>query len=211
MLYVAVPVRHPAIGFVRLALPLSDVRQQLRPVLTATLTALGLALARRRGHRVDLLGADRPPRAVDRGCADRYRRGDLTPPRLGYGDDELGTVARALDDLGPGSRAPAGVSRRATARAWKRSSPGMVEGVIVVDPQARLQLVNDAARQMLKLEDVAIGRPYVETIRLPAIAELVAASWSGGRRRRCSCRRRAIRRGRSWPAPRRRPARRRTA
>jgi two-component system phosphate regulon sensor histidine kinase PhoR len=52
---------------------------------------------------------------------------------------------------------------------------GMVEGVIVVDPQGRLQLVNDAARQMLKLGDVAIGRPYVETIRLPAIAELVAA------------------------------------
>jgi two-component system phosphate regulon sensor histidine kinase PhoR len=52
---------------------------------------------------------------------------------------------------------------------------GMVEGVIVVDPQARLQLVNAAARQMLKLEDVGIGRPYVETIRLPAIAELVAA------------------------------------
>jgi two-component system phosphate regulon sensor histidine kinase PhoR len=49
--------------------------------------------------------------------------------------------------------------------------------VIVVDPQARLQLVNDAARQMLKLEadTIAIGRPYIETIRMPAIAELVAA------------------------------------
>jgi len=47
--------------------------------------------------------------------------------------------------------------------------------VIVVDPKARLQLVNDAARQMLKLDEVGIGRPYVETIRLPAIAELVAA------------------------------------
>jgi UDP-N-acetylglucosamine/UDP-N-acetylgalactosamine diphosphorylase len=54
---------------------------------------------------------------------------------------------------------------------------GMVEGVIVVDRQARLQLVNSAARQMLKLEegDTAIGRPYIETVRMPAIAELVAA------------------------------------
>ena len=33
MLYVAVPVRHPAIAFVRVALPLTDVRQQLRAVL----------------------------------------------------------------------------------------------------------------------------------------------------------------------------------
>jgi len=30
--------------------------------------------------------------------AERYRRGDLTAPSLDYGDDELGTVARALDD-----------------------------------------------------------------------------------------------------------------
>ena len=30
MLYVAVPVSHPAIAFVRMALPLTDVRQQLR-------------------------------------------------------------------------------------------------------------------------------------------------------------------------------------
>ena len=53
---------------------------------------------------------------------------------------------------------------------------GMVEGVIVVDPQGRLQLVNDAARQMLKLDDAgASAGHYVETIRHPAIAELVAA------------------------------------
>ena len=53
---------------------------------------------------------------------------------------------------------------------------GMVEGVIVVDPQGRLQLANDAAQRMLRLDSVAIGRPYVETIRHPAIAELVAAA-----------------------------------
>src|SRR5262245_9036756 len=53
---------------------------------------------------------------------------------------------------------------------------GMVEGVIVVDPQGRLQLANSAAQRMLKLDAVAIGRPYVETIRHPAIAELVAAA-----------------------------------
>src|SRR5712691_6075177 len=56
---------------------------------------------------------------------------------------------------------------------------GMSEGVIVVDPQGRLQLVNEAARQMLKLEKVAVGRPYVETIRLPAIAALVGGVLSG--------------------------------
>jgi two-component system phosphate regulon sensor histidine kinase PhoR len=174
MLYIAVPVRHPAIAIVRMALPLTDVRQQLQSVLTATLVALSLALlgaaviawvfSARIGRRVRLIAQ----------VADRYRLGDLTPPRLGFGDDELGTVARALDD------SVQEVGRRLAEQARDRARmeailAGMVEGVIVVDPQARLQLVNDAARQMLKLENVAIGRPYIETIRLPAIAELVAA------------------------------------
>src|SRR5215467_5834542 len=45
MLYVAAPVRHPSIAIVRVALPLTDVRNPLQTVLTATLAALALALA----------------------------------------------------------------------------------------------------------------------------------------------------------------------
>jgi two-component system, OmpR family, phosphate regulon sensor histidine kinase PhoR len=180
MLYMAVPVRHPAIAFVRVALPLTDIRHQLRAVLSATLAALGVALlggaaiawmfSMRIGRRVRLIA----------GVAERYRRGDLTPPQLGFGDDELGTVARALDD------SVQEVGRRLAEQARDRARmaailAGMVEGVIVVDPQARLQLVNDAARQMLKLDEghAAIGRPYIEAIRLPAIAELVAGVLAG--------------------------------
>jgi two-component system, OmpR family, phosphate regulon sensor histidine kinase PhoR len=174
MLYAAVPVRHPSIAFVRVALPLTDVRHQLQTVLTATLTALGIALAgaiaiawilsRRIGQRVRLV-AD---------VARRYRDGDLTPTPLGFGDDEIGDVARTLD------QAVHEVGRRLAEQARDRSRmeailAGMVEGVIVVDPQGKLQLVNDAARLMLRIDTVAIGRQYVETIRLPAIAELVAA------------------------------------
>ena len=45
MLYVAVPVAHPEIAYVRVALPLTDIRQQLRTIVMATLAALGIALA----------------------------------------------------------------------------------------------------------------------------------------------------------------------
>src|SRR5205823_8482103 len=55
----------------------------------------------------------------------------------------------------------------------------MIEGVIVVDPQGRLQTANDAARHMLRLGDLAAGRHCVETIRHPAIAELVTAALAG--------------------------------
>jgi len=167
-------VRHPAIGYVRVALPLTDVSHQLQPVLTATLAALGIALVG--GVAIAWLFSQRISRRVRliAGVADRYTRGDLSPPHLGYGDDELGTVARALDD----SVQEIGrqLARQARDRARMEAIlAGMIEGVIVVDSQARLQLVNAAARQMLKLDDVGLGRPYVETIRLPAIAEIVAA------------------------------------
>jgi two-component system, OmpR family, phosphate regulon sensor histidine kinase PhoR len=174
MLYVAVPVKHPSIAFVRVALPLTDVSHQLQTVLTATLGALALALfgaaaiawvlSARIGRRVRLIA----------GVAERYRRGDLTPPRLGFGDDELGAVARALDESVQEVARQLGQQVRDRAR-MEAILTGMIEGVIVVDAQARLELVNDAARHMLKIDEVALGRPYLETIRLPAIAELVAA------------------------------------
>jgi two-component system phosphate regulon sensor histidine kinase PhoR len=180
MLYVAVPVHHPAVAFVRVALPLTDVRAQLQSVVNATLLALGVALVG--GAGVAWIVAARLGERV-RGIADvarRYADGDLTPPGLAYGDDELGEVARALDnsvqELG---RKLAELSRdRARMEAILA---GMIEGVIVVDPQGRLQLANDAARRMLKLDGLAVGHHYVETIRHPAIAELVAAALAGQR------------------------------
>src|SRR5262245_37561112 len=179
MLYAAAPVQHPSIAFVRVALPLTDIRQQLRPVLTATLTALGIALigaaaiafviSSRVGQRVRAI-AD---------VAARYRRGDLTPPRLDYGDDELGAVARTLDE----SVQQLGGRLADLARDRGRMAAilaGMIEGVIVVDSQGRLVLANRAAEEMLKLDEAPIGRHYVETIRHPGITDLVTAALAGG-------------------------------
>jgi two-component system phosphate regulon sensor histidine kinase PhoR len=112
-------------------------------------------------------------------AAEKYRSGDLRPSRLDYGEDELGDAARALDD----SVQVVGRQLADQARDHARMEAilaGMIEGVIVVDPQGRLQLVNEAARRMLRLDDLALGRHYVESIRHPAIAELVATALSGG-------------------------------
>ena len=178
MLYVAVPVTHPAIAFVRVALPLTDIRQQFRSMLAAIAAALVLALAgaaaiswiisARVGRRV---------RAIA-GVAERYGTGDLSPSGLDYGDDELGSVARALDD----SVQLVGRQLAEQARDHARMEAilaGMIEGVIVVDPHGRLQLANEAARRMLRLDDLPLARHYLESIRHPAIAELVAAALSG--------------------------------
>jgi two-component system phosphate regulon sensor histidine kinase PhoR len=178
MLYVAVPVAHPSIGFVRVALPLTDIRQQFRAILTAIALALGLALAgaaaiswvfsSRIGQRVRAIAS----------VARRYGGGDLSPSGLDYGDDELGTVARALDE----SVQLVGRQLAEQARDHARMEAilaGMIEGVIVVDPHGRLQLANQAARRMLRLDELSLGRHYVQSIRHPAVAELVAAALAG--------------------------------
>ena len=178
MLYVAVPVHHPTVAFARVALPLTDVRQQVRAVVNATLRALGVALFG--AAAIAWLISGRIGRRVRRiaDVARRYRSGDVTPPQLDYGDDELGAVARALDD------SVQDLGRRLAELARDRARTeailaGMVEGVIVVDPQGRLQLANEAATRVLRLDDLAVGRHYVETIRHPAIAEIVAAALAG--------------------------------
>src|SRR5262245_51474594 len=94
MLYVAAPVQHPAIAFVRVALPLTDVGQQLQTVLLATMTALGIALvgaaamafviSSRMGQRVRAIAT----------VANRYRRGDNQPARMDIREGELGAWTR---------------------------------------------------------------------------------------------------------------------
>src|SRR4029079_12645445 len=44
MLYVAVPVPHPAMAFVRLALPLTDIQHQLRAIWLSALSALAFSV-----------------------------------------------------------------------------------------------------------------------------------------------------------------------
>jgi two-component system phosphate regulon sensor histidine kinase PhoR len=178
MLYVAVPVSHPRIGIVRVALPLTSVGRQLQYIASLTMLALGLALA---GATAIAWLVSGKINARVRHIADvarRYSAGDLRPPRLDYGADELGVVARALDgavqELG---RRLAELDR--DHAQMEAILAGMIEGVIVVDRQGRLGLVNEAARRMLALDDIAVGRHYVETIRHPAISALVAAALAG--------------------------------
>jgi two-component system, OmpR family, phosphate regulon sensor histidine kinase PhoR len=178
MLYVAVRVPRPDIAFVRLALPLTDIASQLRAMLVAILAALGVALvaaavtayvvAHRIGERVRNIAA----------IAGRYRQGDLRPAGHDFGDDELGAVARALDSAVQELAQRFEELTRNRAR-MEAVLAGMVEGVIAIDPQGRVQLANHAARNLMKLDDRAIGRHHVETIRHPAITDLLGTALAG--------------------------------
>jgi two-component system phosphate regulon sensor histidine kinase PhoR len=178
MLYVASPIASPAmaeLSEVRLALPLTGIAQQIGEVrrsaaiafVAGLLAALALAWASSMmlGRRVAAIGA----------VAERYAAGDWSRPARDYGSDELGAVARALDG------AAREIARRAADLASDRARmeailAGMVEGVIVVNDQGRVQLVNDAARRMLRLHDASEGRHYVEIVRQPDIASQIGSA-----------------------------------
>jgi len=116
-----------------------------------------------------------------RGVADlsrRYRSGDLTPTRMDFGDDELGVVARALDE------SVQDVARHLAEQARDRGRmeailTGMVEGVILLNSAGRLVLANPAVRTMLRLPDPSDGRHYLEVVRQPDIASALAQALAG--------------------------------
>ena len=56
---------------------------------------------------------------------------------------------------------------------------GMVEGVLVVDRQGRLQLVNRAAQDMLRVDAAATSRSYLEVIRHPDVAAQLTRALRG--------------------------------
>ena len=110
--------------------------------------------------------------------ASRYALGDLRRPQREYGDDELGVVARAMD------QAVQELGRRVEELARDRTRmvailASMVEGVLVVDNHGRLQHVNEAARRMLNLHHDAINHSYLEAIRHPGIVDQLARVLAG--------------------------------
>jgi two-component system phosphate regulon sensor histidine kinase PhoR len=181
MLYVAVEVRSPGapgLSEVRLALPQTAVRDQLAAVRRIALLALGIGLLAALGlswGTSTLL--TRRVSAIAR-VAQRYAAGDVSQPSRDYGTDEIGTVARVLDD------SVRQVAQRAAELESDRARMaailgGMVEGVLVVNEQGRLLLVNGAARRMLKLQDPPDGRHYLEIVRHPDIAAQIGAALAG--------------------------------
>ena len=163
---------------VRLALPLTEVQQQVASVRHITLVALGVSLigalalawlaSTLLGRRLQAIAA----------AARRVASGDLSQRVRDYERDELGTVARVLDDT------VRDLANRAAELAQDRARTdailaGMVEGVMAVNSQGRVQIVNGAAREMLALGEASVDGHYLEAVRNPGVAALLTAALRG--------------------------------
>src|SRR5262245_24797592 len=113
-------------------------------------------------------------RALEERAA-HYAKGGFAAPTPDFGRDEIGAVARTLDAL------TMTVAKRLAGLEADRARmaailSGMIEGVLVVNEHGRLQLANDAARRMLRIDDAVEGRHYPEIVRHPAVAQQIAAA-----------------------------------
>lgn len=93
--------------------------------------------------------------------------------------DALGRIARAVNAAGDALDVRLRELTRDRARL-EAVLGGMVEGVLVVNEQGKVQIANDAARRLLRLDSSPIGRRYVELIRHPDIAQQISVALEGG-------------------------------
>ncbi len=142
--------------------------------VAGVVAALAIVAARRSAEDV----ANRGRATTMMSAAKRYSLGDLTRPAPDYGDDALGNVARAMDSAihELGGRIDNLERDRARMEAILAS---MIEGVLVVNEQGRLQLVNDAARRLLRLDTGSINHSYIEAIRHPGIVDHIRQALNG--------------------------------
>jgi len=177
-MYAAATVRLGAVRFVRIGLPLTGIEDRIATTRQLALMGLGVGLV------VALLLTWATSAWLSRrvlaiaGIAHRYRQGDFSRPARDFGRDEIGAVARVLDETARdlGTRLEDVARERAHMDAILQ---GMVEGALLVNAQGKLVLSNPAVRAMFRLVDDPLGRHFLEVVRHPDIAAQLSSALTG--------------------------------
>jgi two-component system phosphate regulon sensor histidine kinase PhoR len=181
MLYVATLVRSEleTVGIVRVALPLDEVNARvasLRHAISVTAlfaTALAVALAVFLAHLIA-----RPVRQLTQ-MAERVAEGDLDVRLLRTGNDEVGQLGRAFNEMAEQLREKMARLDAETSRLSAVMS-NMAGGVIIADEQGIVQMINPAAAILLNTnQETALGRSVAQVVRHHQLIEL----WHECRRR----------------------------
>ena len=176
--YAAAAVRGRLVAFVRIALPIAHIEEDIAAVRRQALLGLAAGVA----ATIVLLWIVSGPIARRLGAiaeaAQRYRSGDFSRPMRDSGRDEIGLVATALDDTA--QELGARIREMARDRAHTDAIlTGMVEGVVLVDASGRLVLTNPTVRRMLRLSSATGDRHYLEVVRQPDISAQLSRALTG--------------------------------
>jgi len=174
MMYVAVVVKADGqvVGFARVAVPVRQVEGHVarlrRAVLLATLLAMGLAAL------LSLFIAGRtsgPVRELTH-VASRIAEGDLGARLLPTTRDEVGLLARAFNRMAEQLQEKVGTLDRERGRL-AAVLEHMADGVLIVDREGQVQLLNPAAAGLLGVApENAVGRSFAQVVRHHQLIEL---------------------------------------
>jgi two-component system phosphate regulon sensor histidine kinase PhoR len=172
-LYLAIPL---AGGALRLAADSARVEAEVgalsRALLVAGAAGLALAAALAAGFATLLTRRVRELEGVVKAIA----AGNLGQRLLWRSGDELGAIARAIDDMAEQMRRRLEQAGDEQARL-RAVLQGMVEGVLVLDKGGRVILANPRLRELFGVWGAVEGRPALEVIRRADVeAALVAAA-----------------------------------
>jgi two-component system phosphate regulon sensor histidine kinase PhoR len=182
LLYVALPVYEVdrVIGVVRLALPLSAVTgsyaQIHRVMVAGGLVALAVAF----GIGIFVAGRVTRPVVEMQAIARTMSEGQFAVRAPVRSDDELGALGRALNVMVQRLREQIQNLEAERAKATAILD-GMVEGVVAVDGQECILLMNERARTMFGVgHGRGEGKPFLEVIRNADVHEIFRSGRTAG-------------------------------
>ena len=177
MLYAALLLKQgdSKAGVLRVAWPLSDVRRVLdsaaKPIfLSAVLGIAFMAI-------LSFVLGNSLTRDVKRltEAAAQYTRGDLVREITIQSDNELKLLAGAMNQMASSLK-----ERIAELEAEKIKFSAvlenMKEGVIAVDCENRIQIINQGAQKMFGIQADVTGKPFIEVIRNKALDDMLASA-----------------------------------
>jgi two-component system phosphate regulon sensor histidine kinase PhoR len=174
MMYAAVPVRSEEglEGFVRVALPVSQVDAHVTRLRRVTLLAAMMAVL---GAAVLALfiarHIARPVRRLTE-VVHRVTAGDLDARLLPSTQDEIGELTRSFNQMATRLRE---TIRSLTERQSQLTAvlDNMADGVLITDGQGLVRLINPAAAAMFEVtEEHALGRSFAQVARDHRIIDL---------------------------------------
>ena len=181
LLYVAVPVRDGdrTLGVVRLALPLSAVTQSYASLHRVTLAGGALALVLALGIGIFVAGRVTRPVVEMQSIARQMSGGNFLVRAPTRSTDEIGTLGRSLNVMASRLREKIQDLEQEQSKITAILD-AMVEGVIAVDGQEHILLMNERARTMFGLGGMrGEGKPFLEVIRNADLHEIFRAVHSG--------------------------------
>ncbi len=170
MLYVALPFTGNSgdKGIVRLALPLSAVAKTMSSLHTSLGIALSIAalLSLLLSYLLSNV-TSRTLRTLAASAA-RFGNGDFRRPLPVTGSDELGELGRVMNEM---AERLEGQMQRLSAERNQLDAilRGMGEGLLVIDAEGTVTLVNPAFRTLFSLPADVTGAPLVHITRHPAL------------------------------------------